>query len=96
MATAASNRRLPVGLDLIVVLVVVFVFPLLIVRHTPFSYLAVLAASGLRNVYFGWIGSGTILYAVAGVFMLAEALVLIGVYRLLRGTYRSLAGSSTE
>lgn len=54
------------------------------------GYLAVLLASGVRNVYLAWLGSGPLFYAVAGVFLYLQAVALTAVYLGLRYVYTSI------
>lgn len=53
------------------------------------GYLAVLAASGLRNVSLSWLGSGLLFDAVWVAFLYGEAVVLAGCYRFGRHVYRA-------
>lgn len=51
------------------------------------GYIAVLYASGLRNVYLPWLGSGAVFYSVVCLFLYLQAVVLAGLYFLLRHLY---------
>ena len=60
------------------------------------GYLSVLFASGLRNVYLPWLGSGVLFEAVGYAFLYLEAVLLAGVYRALRGVYRTYQRGKAE
>ncbi|WP_227355891.1 hypothetical protein [Haladaptatus salinisoli] len=70
--------------DIAVIFVGLLVLSWVFSGGTVLTYLAVLFASALRNIYFGWIGSGLLFYVIAGIGLLAEAIVLAVLYRLAR------------
>lgn len=51
-------------------------------------YLAILFASGMRNIYFPWLGNGILFNTVIVAFLYLEAVLLAAVYRVLRQFYR--------
>jgi len=83
-------RRLFVGKEVGIVLGILLAGSLLIQGRFLPGYLAVLLASGLRNVYLAWLGSGALFYAVAFVFLYLQAVVVTAIYLSLRTIYRSL------
>lgn len=52
------------------------------------GYLAVLVASGLRNGYLPWLGSGVLFTAVWVSLIYVEAVFVAGCYRSVRHVYR--------
>lgn len=60
------------------------------------AYLAILAASGLRNVYLPWLGNGVLFWGVAVLALYAQAVVLAALYRGGRSVYRRRADGGAE
>lgn len=85
-----SLRRIFVGREVGLVFSILLAGSLLISGGFVPGYLAVLLASGLRNVYLGWLGSGILFYAVALVFLYLEAVALTMAYVGLRYVYESI------
>lgn len=83
-------RRLFVGKEVGVVLGILLAGTILIQGSFVPAYLAVLLASGLRNVYIAWLGSGVLFYAVAFVFLYLQAVAVTAMYLALQTTYHSL------
>jgi len=54
------------------------------------AYLAILFASGLRNVYLPWLGNGVAFHAVAVGGLYLQAVLLAGLYRAARHVCRAL------
>lgn len=52
-------------------------------------YVAILYASGLRNVYLPVLGNGILFQLVIAVFLYLEAVLFTGIYRVIRAAYRS-------
>lgn len=52
-------------------------------------YVAILIASGLRNVHLPVLGSGILFQLVIVVFLYLEAVLFAGIYRVIRAAYRS-------
>lgn len=88
-AVRSSLRRVFVGNEVGAMLGVLVVGSLLVPSFVP-AYLAVLFASGLRNVYLAWLGSGALFYGVALAVLYLEAVVLTGLLLAARHVYRSL------
>lgn len=80
-------RRLFVGREVGAVLVVLIAGSLLTSAFVP-GYIAVLLASGVRNVHLPWLGSGAPFYTVAFLFLYLEAVVLTAVYVSLRTLFQ--------
>lgn len=59
-------------------------------------YLAILAASGLRNVYLPWVGSGVAFSLLVAVLLYLEAVLLAGFFRTLRAGYRCYHRGTTD
>lgn len=55
-------------------------------------YVALLYASGLRNVYLPVLGSGILFQLVIAVLLYLEAVLFAGIYRVIRAAYRSYRG----
>lgn len=89
-------RRSFVGKEVGMILAVLLAGSLLISGGFVPGYLAVLAASGVRNVYLSWLGSGAQFYAVAGAFLYLEAVVLMAVYLGVRYVYTSILNRPTQ
>jgi uncharacterized membrane protein (DUF485 family) len=70
--------------DLTIVFVAIVLLSAIVSEGTVFSYLAILFASALRNLYFGWLGDGVLFYVVVGIGLFVEALVLTGLYHAVR------------
>ncbi|WP_266080818.1 hypothetical protein [Haladaptatus caseinilyticus] len=70
--------------DVVIIFVGLLALSWVISGGTTLTYLAFLFASALRNIYFGWIGSGPLFYVVVGIGLLVEALILTVLYRLAR------------
>lgn len=83
-------RRLFFGKVVGVVLGILLAGTMLIRGSFVPAYLAVLLASGLRNVYIAWLGSGVLFYAAAFVFLYLQAVAVTAVYLALLTTYQSL------
>lgn len=86
----SSIRRLFIGKVVGILFSILLAGSLLISGGFVPTYLAVLLASGLRNVYLGWLGSGVLFYAVALVFLYLEAVVMTLLYFGLRCAYENL------
>lgn len=82
-------RRAFAGKEVGAILGVLIVGSLFVPLFVP-TYLAILTASGLRNVYLAWLGSGALFYAVAFGVLYLEAVVLTGVYLGARHIYRTV------
>lgn len=82
MKSDSPENQLPIGNDLIVIFIIIAGLSIIVNNGTIFSYIAIVAASGLRNLYFGWLGSGVLFYLVVAVFLVIEALVLTGIHRI--------------
>lgn len=70
--------------DLAIVFAAIVLLSAVVSEGTVFSYLAILFASALRNMYFGWLGDGVLFYVVVGIGLFVEALVLTGLYHAVR------------
>lgn len=92
----SSVRQLFVGKEVGIIFAVLLGGSLLISGVFVPGYLAVLAASGVRNVYLLWLGSGALFYAVAGFFLYLEAVVLTAIYLGLRYVYMSIQNRPTR
>ena len=53
------------------------------------SYLAIALASGVRNNFFPWLGSGLLFYVAILLFIYLEAVILANLYRVLWHVYRT-------
>lgn len=87
--TVSEFRRLFVGKEVGTILAVLLAGSLLISGGFVPAYLAVLLASGVRNVYLSWLGSGVLFYAVAFFFLYLQAVVLTAIYYVLRRGYQT-------
>lgn len=83
-------RRLFVGKEVGKILAVLIAGTLLISGSFVPTYLAVLLASGVRNGYLAWLGSGVLFYTVAFFFLYLEAVALTATYFGLRSMYLTL------
>lgn len=84
----AGVRRLFVGKEVGIVLGILLAGTMLIPAFIP-GYLAVLFASGLRNVFLAWLGSGVLFYAVAFVFLYLQAVAVTAIYLAVQTIYQS-------
>lgn len=92
----SSVRRVFAGREVGILFGVLLAGTLLISDGFVPGYLAVLAASGVRNVYLGWLGSGPLFYAVAGVFLYLQAVALTALYLGLGYVYTSIQHRQTR
>lgn len=53
------------------------------------SYLAIAVATGVRNTFFPWMGSGVLIYVAILVLIYVEAVLLAGLFRFLRNIYQT-------
>lgn len=83
-------RRVFVGKEVGIVLGILLAGSLLIQASFLPAYLAVLLASGLRNVYFAWLGNGVLFWAVALAGLYLQAVVVTASYLALRTVVESL------
>lgn len=87
MGATASNKRVSFGRDLLIAVVVLGGLSLIVSGGTVFSYAAILAASGLRNGYLAWLGSGLLFDLVVAFFLFLEALVFAAFLHLGRRAF---------
>lgn len=57
------------------------------------AYLAILAASGLRNVFLPWLANGVLFWGVAALALYVQAVALAALYRGGRAVYRRWDGN---
>lgn len=81
MTLNVRRPRLTFGRDVLVAFLALIALSAAVSGGTVFSYIAIAAASGIRNLHAPWLGSGALFYFVAGVFLLLEATILAGLYR---------------
>lgn len=53
------------------------------------AYLAIALASGVRNTVFSWLGSGVLFHGAIVSVIYLEAVVVAGLYRILRRVHRT-------
>lgn len=87
--TIGGIRRLFVGKEVGSILAVLLAGSLLIPGGFVPGYLALLFASGVRNVYLAWLGSGVLFYVVAFFFLYLQAVVLTVLYFVFRHGYQT-------
>lgn len=87
-------RRILVGKEVGVVLAVLLAGSLLIQARFLPAYLAVLFASGVRNVYVMWLGNGVLFWTVALVGLYLQAVAVTAGYLAVRTVVVSLRGTS--
>jgi hypothetical protein len=92
--TDSGARRVFVGKEIAVVFGLFLAGSALIQTAFLPAYLAVLFASGLRNVYFAWLGNGILFWTVALVGLYLQAVVVTAGYLAVRTAVRSLRGDS--
>lgn len=68
--------------DYILVVVALIGLSLVFTQGNILAYLPILFASGIRNTFFPWIGSGALFYVVVFVGFLIEGVVITAVVRL--------------
>ena len=90
MVTIASSKRVRFGRDLLIAIVVLVGLSLVVSGGTVFSYFAILVASGLRNVYFAWLGSGLLFDIAVALVLFLEALALAVLIHLGRRVFSTL------
>lgn len=86
-------RRVFVGREVGIVFGILLAGTILVPGSFLPAYLAVLLASGLRNIYISGLGSGPAFYAVAFAFLYIQAVGITSVYLTIRSIYRSLGTS---
>lgn len=82
--TDSPSWRLVFGRDILLVFAALVALSAVVSGGTVFSYLAIAAASAIRNLHAQWLGSGALFYLLVGVFFLFEAALLAGLYRGVR------------
>lgn len=82
-------RRILAGKEVGIVFGILLAGSLLIQGSFLPGYLAVLFASGVRNVYLAWLGDGILFWAVALFALYAQAVVVTASYL----TVQTIAGS---
>jgi general stress protein CsbA len=93
--TGGGVRRVFLGREVGIVLGVLLVGSILVQASFLPTYLAVLFASGVRNVYVAWLGNGVLFWAVALLGLYAQAVVVTAAYLVVRTVARSLRSTST-
>jgi hypothetical protein len=83
-------RRMLVGREVGAAFGVLLVGSVLLRAEFLPAYLAILLATGVRNVYLGWLGNGVLFWAVAVVGLYLQAVAVTAVYHALRTAVGSL------
>jgi hypothetical protein len=92
-------RRVLIGKELGTVFGILLVGSVLLQATFLPAYLAILLASGVRNVYLAWLGNGVLFWAVALVGLYVQAVALTAIYlagrRIVASLQRTQAGESS-
>lgn len=88
--TGGGVRRVFLGREVSVILGVLLVGSVLVQASFLPTYLAVLFASGVRNVYVAWLGNRVLFWTVALVGLYAQAVVVTAAYVVVRTITGSL------
>jgi hypothetical protein len=88
----SAIRRWTAGRDVVVAFAVLAVVSVLAGAVFVPAYLAILAASGLRNVLLPSLGDGVLFWGVAALALYVQAVALAALYRGGRALYRRRDG----
>lgn len=86
-------RRVLVGKELAIIFGLLLAGSVLLGAAFVPAYLAVLLASGVRNIYFAWLGNGVLFWGVALVGLYLQAIAVTAGYLVVRTVVASLRGT---